>query len=1117
MDDDDDISITSTQSSIHSENSEYEIEEVVARRKTWRGAEYLVRWRGYDLSRATWEPASQFADEEVLSNWNTEHDDLDSEERRRRVETIESAVRSRAEDSQRRKERRQQLRKAQSKIDPPSPRIKSETDASASDPAIFRKLLKRKRNDHPSLTEENEQHLDQAGKSSLPTRNVVTSGSDKTSPRQALPTSLPTAKRTKSEPRIPKYLSGQQGTLFRNMSTQHRVQKILGAEPAPDKSALKLISADQIDSEMEKAYALRASDPLGLKSAYETVGDRRRARDALKPQMSFDDSTNSDTTPAIPTHSLPGLAAPQRRPSESEKRTIGNGRFCYRDEILVKLSFDRNFIGDVRFQGFDYRTRINLLRMKDLHIIPMNAREVWEKPTYIDVCKGRSNQVFSTGRIIGFEDNQSQVLEMANYLHHYNCVALFWHPFQSCVFIFYSILSRDWHFFEDSPIEKPTEQELRVVSRNYFDNLPGPDPVTLTRSPDEYRVEDSGSYGALLKQAESPVVGGSNLTQNKNLEPSRDPRLHLRRTASQAQDSPQDQHGQNVSRTEEDQSRHAPASPTKRSSGSPQKVHVEDPRLKPKVPTTSSETTTLPKLGEASQEPSVLQEVKSSVERAGPSRVDGLDSLEPENLSHRDNRHPSDNRDTDLPQAEKDTCQNNSDFSPVSSLASPPSEKLTDSLQGKSAVKQPLPSAEIARRPTVNLASQIRNAEPDQLTASPGKIQEEEAVKLSSPIQETKPKIERSATAYSSTDQSYQLEKVHELESKNILKMTPSEALLNHIYKTSIQWSGIDKTNIDCFVFYLVFPESQKQELMNLEAFIDKQPTTNYIFSDSCPTDKTFSKFSTLITRTAKTLGVIIMHSTRKDFKAIPHLATLLKGPSQVPPYKGKDLPKLNVFAVSLREPIFELASAGHLQRLFPHQGVCLLVTEASMRKEPSNTLAILKWFNGFQRKKRNWKICLRPRIRPWLNKLANSERDATRRTLMSEMLQTINRIIPDSSIDSGDGPLTPDSHEDGYESIGNDGVSDDEGVSAPLISLNRLERYGQPPSNPEVTQLTKNEHVLVEWFAGWACKRADRHRCFTAITTESLKDWNGWNHIEIITPARFIEDLGIVPTTTKS
>ncbi|KAL9616175.1 MAG: hypothetical protein Q9160_008928 [Pyrenula sp. 1 TL-2023] len=1111
MDDDDDISLTSTQSSVHSDNSEYEIEEVVATRRTERGAEYLVRWLGYDISRATWEPASQFADEDALNNWEIAHDNLDSDERRRRVATIESAVRSRDEDSQRRTERRQQLRKAQSKSESPSPRVKKEADASASDPLIFRKLLKRKRSDHPDLTEVNEKPFDQAKQSNLPTRNVVRSRSDKTLSKQVMSTAMPTAKRTKSEPRIPKYLSGQQGTLFRNMSTQYRVQKILGAEPAPDKSALKLITADQIDSEMEKAYALRASDPLGLRSAYETVGDRRRARDALKPQTPCEDLTTSNVLPAIPSHSLPAAPAVQRKPSESEKRVLGNGRFCYRDEILVKLSFDRNFIGDVRFQGFDYRSRANLLRMKDLHVISMNAREVWEKRTYIDVCKGRSNQVFSAGRIIGFEDNQSEVLEMANYLHHYNCIALFWHPFRCCVFIFYSILSRDWHFFEDSPIDLPTEQELRVVCRNYFDNLPVADPVTLTRSPDEYLVRNPSDHGGFLKQAESPMTGGSNLTQNMNFESSRDPRLQSKRTALQAQGSFQDQQTQSASCTETDQSKQAPASPTTYFLNSPQDVHAKDPSLMSKK--WASESSTISKVKTSSPETSVLPEIKSPMERKGLSHVGGVDSLQAEKASHQGNERPPDESNTKLPQAEKDlSCRSNLNSSPVSSLTSQSSEKTTESLQGKAAVKQSLQLSETARRPTFNIASQISSAEPDRSAESPGNLQGKAAVKLSPPMQETKPKTETEATFCSSSDQSHQLERAHESEYEKVIKMSPSEALLNHTYKTSIQWSGSDKSNIDCFVFYLIFPEAYKQELIDIENFIDKQPTTNYIFSGSHPTEKTFSKFSTLITRTARTLGVIIMHSTGKDVKAIPHLATLLKGPSQVPPYRGKSLPKLNIFAVSLQEPIFELASAGHLQRLFPHQGVCLLVTEASMRKEPSNTLAILKWFDVFQRKKRNWKICLRPRIRPWLNKLANSERDATRRILMAEMLQTVNRIIPDSSIDSGDGLLTPDSHEDGYESIGKAGDSDDEGVSAPVISLNRLERYGQPPSNPEVSQLTKNEHVLMEWFAGWACKRADRHRCFTAITTESLKDWTGWNHIEIITPAKFMEDLGINP-----
>jgi hypothetical protein len=50
------------------EEPEYEIEEICIHRyeKSLRSTEYLVRWKGYDMSEATWEEESELQETEAL-------------------------------------------------------------------------------------------------------------------------------------------------------------------------------------------------------------------------------------------------------------------------------------------------------------------------------------------------------------------------------------------------------------------------------------------------------------------------------------------------------------------------------------------------------------------------------------------------------------------------------------------------------------------------------------------------------------------------------------------------------------------------------------------------------------------------------------------------------------------------------------------------------------------------------------------------------------------------------------------------------------------------------------------------------------------------------------------
>lgn len=65
--DDDDISVTSTVPS--EQESEYEVETILSERTQDDQPMYLVKWAGYPIERATWEPAESFFNDETFSDW----------------------------------------------------------------------------------------------------------------------------------------------------------------------------------------------------------------------------------------------------------------------------------------------------------------------------------------------------------------------------------------------------------------------------------------------------------------------------------------------------------------------------------------------------------------------------------------------------------------------------------------------------------------------------------------------------------------------------------------------------------------------------------------------------------------------------------------------------------------------------------------------------------------------------------------------------------------------------------------------------------------------------------------------------------------------------------------
>jgi hypothetical protein len=73
MDDDDSISITSTQESEADEERSYVVDRILAEQDDGEGNKYyLIRWEGYGLLASTWEPAENIEGQATLEEWADE-------------------------------------------------------------------------------------------------------------------------------------------------------------------------------------------------------------------------------------------------------------------------------------------------------------------------------------------------------------------------------------------------------------------------------------------------------------------------------------------------------------------------------------------------------------------------------------------------------------------------------------------------------------------------------------------------------------------------------------------------------------------------------------------------------------------------------------------------------------------------------------------------------------------------------------------------------------------------------------------------------------------------------------------------------------------------------------
>ncbi|KAM0110854.1 hypothetical protein ACP6JB_003424 [Aspergillus fumigatus] len=220
--------------------------------------------------------------------------------------------------------------------------------------------------------------------------------------------------------------------------------------------------------------------------------------------------------------------------------------------------------------------------------------------------------------------------------------------------------------------------------------------------------------------------------------------------------------------------------------------------------------------------------------------------------------------------------------------------------------------------------------------------------------------------------------------------------------------------------------------------------------------------------RFARTIhkGVVLAHESFMNYHALPFI---------------KDLIHRNVsfWSLSLRTPLQYADHPTYFQRLFPHGGV-ILITEDFMLRDPDATLIILAWLKDWIKQKfpGSWKIMFRPNILDWLLKQSESKDPFRQGIRVASTERTSGNNLSGASGEHNEDPV---------------------------ISLDAIPLYGSPTEDDDadihkgLTQEQRNADHLGEFFAGWAIVNNHRFRRFVMLTAvKPLPRWEAWQHIEI-------------------
>jgi hypothetical protein len=521
---DNDVSLDSSSSE---QEEEYNVEEILAERPSDDSSpRFLVRWENYpderydfniliapppftvlwipshlhadpSTSRCTWEPAESFLDPQSLHDWAKKRatggalsDDLVNNIDAKINTYLDAQAHRRAQTQIKR--RRLAARSSNSSTKPiktPVPATtshrrkgKAETSSRASisniqspESAQNRTSLVASMESNPSKLGHNHPgSANQTLQAKPPVFHGISLSATKKSGQSARRTGNQRASATGS---------------FRNLRHMNNVRKIARRERSPDVTKLQLRSlADWVESAPEdtnlqlpplSASSASQGESGGLASIGEHHPPTTTAFAMQPPTRPSNDIVPSkrstyafeNTTSSTPTSNRDMKARNRVDSSEMQGRklrTLTNGRFFYfPGEVLVDLKFGKIPIGDVRIAGLPAWVYAPIIRLKSGHKVELEIgpNDVVTLSQWAQLCTGRSNLLHPTGVIIPFQDTAPTVSEMERYLHQHTLAALWYHPTEDFMLVFYSPHSAAWTFLGRKG-GLPSDGNMRVLTRN---------------------------------------------------------------------------------------------------------------------------------------------------------------------------------------------------------------------------------------------------------------------------------------------------------------------------------------------------------------------------------------------------------------------------------------------------------------------------------------------------------------------------------------------------------------------------------------------------------------------------------------------------------------------------
>lgn len=116
--DGDSISLTSTVDSEHSEDTGFNVEQILAEAENDQGIMmYLVKWEGYPMDRCTWEDKDQFGSDIPLNTWRQrKREAARGGESLFDIDDFNAAFEKAADEKEARQERRKARRKRRGEV-----------------------------------------------------------------------------------------------------------------------------------------------------------------------------------------------------------------------------------------------------------------------------------------------------------------------------------------------------------------------------------------------------------------------------------------------------------------------------------------------------------------------------------------------------------------------------------------------------------------------------------------------------------------------------------------------------------------------------------------------------------------------------------------------------------------------------------------------------------------------------------------------------------------------------------------------------------------------------------------------------------------------------------------